>query len=98
MSKRQQQRCESVGNQQNFELLSDRRDLTENLALRIEPIIERIAFTVSPLGMELIGPLRNQDMEVIAGRNRLTRARSIGSCCLGWRARRRSWSCLFCLA
>jgi hypothetical protein len=83
MSKRQQQRCESVGNQQNIEALSDRGDLTENLALRIEPIIERIAFSVSPLGIELVGPLRDQDMDVITGRYRLTRVRSTGSFCLG---------------
>ena len=78
--------------------LSGRRDLTENLSLRIEPIIERTPMPIAPLRVELIGPLRDQDMQVIAGRNRLTRACGSGSRCLGWCARRRSWLCLFCLA
>jgi len=50
--------------------LSDRRDLTENLPLRIEPIIERRATPIPSLTIELIGSRRDQDMQVLAGQYR----------------------------
>ena len=47
-----------------------RRNLTENLPFRIEPIIERRSTRVSSLTGELIGPLCDQSVQVIAGRQR----------------------------
>lgn len=49
---------------------SDRWDLTENLALRFQPIIKRSPMPVAPLTVELMGPFCDQDMQVIAGRHR----------------------------
>jgi hypothetical protein len=48
-------------------ILSGRRDLAENLAFRFQPIIERIPVAIPTLGIELIGSLRDQDVQVIAG-------------------------------
>jgi hypothetical protein len=50
--------------------LSGRRDLAENLPLCIEPIIERRSTPVPSLTVELIGPFCDQDVQVIAGRQR----------------------------
>jgi hypothetical protein len=50
--------------------LRGRRNLAENLPLRIEPIIERRSTPVPSLTVELIGPLCDQDVQVIAGRQR----------------------------
>jgi hypothetical protein len=47
-----------------------RRNLTENLPFRIEPIIERRSTPVPSFTVELIGPLCDQDVQVIAGRQR----------------------------
>jgi hypothetical protein len=47
-----------------------RRNLTENLPFRIEPIIERRSTAVPSFTVELIGPLCDQDVQVIAGRQR----------------------------
>ena len=51
----------------SFGDMSDRRDLAENLALRVEPIIDRIPMPPASLTVELIGPFGDQDMQVIAG-------------------------------
>ena len=50
--------------------LRGRRDLAENLPFRIEPIIERRSTPVPSLTVELMGPLCDQDVQVIAGRQR----------------------------
>jgi hypothetical protein len=50
--------------------LRGRRDLTENLPLRLEPIVERRSIPVPSLTVELIGPFCDQDVQVIAGRQR----------------------------
>jgi hypothetical protein len=70
---------------ESWAALSDRRDLTKNLPLRIQPIIECIPVPIPPFAVELIGPLRDQNMRIIAGRHRLTCAWSSSrSRCLGW--------------
>ena len=70
--------------------LSDRRDLTENLPFRFEPIIERRSIPVPSLTVELIGPLCDQDMQVFAWRQRqyvkFLRRRFLGICCCCWGA------------
>src|SRR5712692_8162620 len=50
--------------------LRGRRNLTEDLPFRIERIIERRSTPVPSLTVELIGPLCDQDVQVIAGRQR----------------------------
>ena len=44
--------------------------LTENLALRFEPIIKGRPMLIAPFSEELIGPLGGQNMQVIARRHR----------------------------
>lgn len=44
----------------------------ENFTLGFQPVVERSALALAALGMKLIGPLSNTDLEVVAGRNRLT--------------------------
>ena len=71
------------------EALSGRRDLTENLPLRNEPIIERRSILVSLLTVELIGPFCDQGLEVIAAggrqRMRVLRRRFFGLLLFGGR-------------
>jgi hypothetical protein len=52
---------------------SDRRNLTKNLPLRVQPIIERRPMPIASLAVEFIGPRRDQDMQIVAGGHRLTR-------------------------
>jgi hypothetical protein len=44
----------------------------EDFPLCLQPIIERIALPVATLGVELVGAISDADLEIVAGRNRLT--------------------------
>jgi hypothetical protein len=45
---------------------------TEDFPLGLQPVVERSALSIAALGMKLIGPMSDADLEVVAGRNRLT--------------------------
>lgn len=45
---------------------------TDDFALRFQPIVERMAGSKSPLGVNLIGPCGNAGLQIITGRDWLT--------------------------
>jgi len=44
---------------------------TEDFPFGLKPVIERVAPSIAALGMKLIGPLSDADLEIVARRNRL---------------------------
>jgi hypothetical protein len=49
---------------------SDRRDLTKYFPLRFEPIVECRLRPIAPLTVELMGSLGDQDVQILARRQR----------------------------
>jgi hypothetical protein len=45
---------------------------TEDFSLGLQPVVECIALPVATLGVELAGSTRDADLQIVAGRNRLT--------------------------
>jgi hypothetical protein len=45
---------------------------TEDFPFGLKPVVERSALSIATLGMKFIGPLSDADLDIVAGRNRLT--------------------------